>query len=114
MLSVIVLPASVCTPSSGWVTNASVAAVDPVRSQFMNPVTPKAAVFFAYGHFYQMPELGQMFDHADYSILTPSSPLLTDLVIGESPPWHENRLWFAHWGTEEIVAVDLEGANPGM
>jgi sugar lactone lactonase YvrE len=36
-------------------------------------------------------------------------PLLTGLVIGESPRWHDDRLWFAHWGTEEIVAVDLEG-----
>ena len=36
-------------------------------------------------------------------------PLLTGLVIGESPRWHEDRLWFANWGTEEIVAVDLEG-----
>jgi sugar lactone lactonase YvrE len=35
--------------------------------------------------------------------------LLTGLVIGESPRWHEDRLWFAHWGTEEIVAVDLAG-----
>jgi sugar lactone lactonase YvrE len=35
--------------------------------------------------------------------------LLTGLVIGESPRWHEDRLWFAHWGTQEIVAVDLEG-----
>jgi len=51
---------------------------------------------------------------SDESSRLDASPLLTDLVIGESPPWHENRLWFAHWGTEEIVAVDLEGANPGM
>ena len=36
-------------------------------------------------------------------------PRLTGLVIGESPRWHEDRLWFAHWGTQEIVAVDLEG-----
>src|SRR5919204_3018223 len=36
-------------------------------------------------------------------------PLLTDLVIGESPRWHDGRLWFAHWGAGEIVAVDLEG-----
>jgi len=35
--------------------------------------------------------------------------LLTGLVIGESPRWHDGRLWFAHWGTGEIVAVDLEG-----
>jgi sugar lactone lactonase YvrE len=35
--------------------------------------------------------------------------LLTGLVIGESPRWHDGRLWFANWGAEEIVAVDLDG-----
>jgi sugar lactone lactonase YvrE len=35
--------------------------------------------------------------------------LLTDLAYVESPRWHEGRLWFAHWGTGEIVAVDLDG-----
>jgi sugar lactone lactonase YvrE len=43
------------------------------------------------------------------SVVVESQPLLSGLVIGESPRWHENRLWFANWGTEEIVAVDLEG-----
>jgi sugar lactone lactonase YvrE len=38
-----------------------------------------------------------------------AKPLLSGLVIGESPRWHQGRLWFANWGTEEIVAVDLEG-----
>jgi sugar lactone lactonase YvrE len=38
-----------------------------------------------------------------------AQPLLSGLVIGESPRWHEGRLWFAHWGTGEIVVVDLEG-----
>jgi sugar lactone lactonase YvrE len=38
-----------------------------------------------------------------------ATPLLTGLVIGESPRWHEGRLWFANWGAEEIVAVDLDG-----
>jgi sugar lactone lactonase YvrE len=38
-----------------------------------------------------------------------AQPLVTGLVIGESPRWHDGRLWFAHWGTGEIVAVDLEG-----
>jgi sugar lactone lactonase YvrE len=27
----------------------------------------------------------------------------------ESPRWHDGRLWFPHWGTPEIIAVDLEG-----
>jgi sugar lactone lactonase YvrE len=38
-----------------------------------------------------------------------AKPLLSGLVIGESPRWHQERLWFAHWGTGEILAVDLEG-----
>jgi sugar lactone lactonase YvrE len=35
--------------------------------------------------------------------------LMDDLVIGETPRWHEGRLWFSHWGAQEIVAVDLDG-----
>ena len=35
--------------------------------------------------------------------------LLNGLMIGESARWHDGRLWFAHWGAEEIVAVDLDG-----
>jgi sugar lactone lactonase YvrE len=37
--------------------------------------------------------------------------LLSDLVIGESPRWHDDRLWFANWGAGEIVAVDVEGQS---
>jgi len=35
--------------------------------------------------------------------------LLTELAMGESPRWHENRLWFSDWGAQEIVTVDLDG-----
>ncbi len=35
--------------------------------------------------------------------------LLTGLVIGESARWHDGRLWFAHWGTGEILAVTTDG-----
>src|SRR5436189_1190541 len=46
--------------------------------------------------------------------MTKSSPpevrtLLTGLALGESPRWHENRLWFSDWGAQEIVTVDLDG-----
>lgn len=37
--------------------------------------------------------------------------LVADLVVGESPRWHEDRLWFCHWGADEIVAVDLDGTS---
>ena len=40
--------------------------------------------------------------------------LLSDLGLGESPRWHDGRLWFSDWGTDEIVAVDLEGNSEVM
>lgn len=35
--------------------------------------------------------------------------ILDGLAYVESARWHGGRLWFAHWGTDEIIAVDLEG-----
>jgi sugar lactone lactonase YvrE len=35
--------------------------------------------------------------------------LVTGIALGESPRWHEHRLWFADWGAAEIVAVDVNG-----
>jgi sugar lactone lactonase YvrE len=37
--------------------------------------------------------------------------LLAGLAFGESPRWHDDRLWFSHWGAQEVVAVDLEGKS---
>jgi sugar lactone lactonase YvrE len=37
--------------------------------------------------------------------------LMTGLVIGESARWHNDRLWFAHWGREEIIAVAADGTS---
>jgi sugar lactone lactonase YvrE len=37
--------------------------------------------------------------------------LLSRLAYVESPRWHNGRLWFAHWGTGEIVAVGLDGRS---
>ena len=31
---------------------------------------------------------------------------MTGLAFGESPRWHDGRIWFANWGTQQIVAVD--------
>jgi sugar lactone lactonase YvrE len=35
--------------------------------------------------------------------------VLEDIVFGESPRWHDGRLWFSDWGAHEIVAADLDG-----
>jgi len=40
--------------------------------------------------------------------------VLEGLAYVESPRWHDGRLWFAHWGTDEIVAVDLDGRSEVM
>jgi sugar lactone lactonase YvrE len=37
--------------------------------------------------------------------------LMTGLVIGESPRWHDGRLWLSDMGAKEVVAVDLEGTS---
>ncbi|HEX9273060.1 MAG TPA: SMP-30/gluconolactonase/LRE family protein, partial [Candidatus Binatia bacterium] len=37
--------------------------------------------------------------------------LMSGIVFGEQPRWHEDRLWFSDWGPPEVVAVDLEGKS---
>ena len=35
--------------------------------------------------------------------------LVDGFGMGESPRWHDGRLWFSSWGADEILAVDLDG-----
>jgi len=37
--------------------------------------------------------------------------LMSDIAFGESPRWHDGRLWFADWGAQEVVALDPGGAS---
>jgi sugar lactone lactonase YvrE len=37
--------------------------------------------------------------------------LASGLALGESPRWHEGRLWFADWGTQEVLAVERDGTS---
>src|SRR4051812_4915968 len=43
--------------------------------------------------------------------MTELRTLMTDIAFGESPRWHDDRLWFADWGAQEVVALDLDGAS---
>ena len=45
----------------------------------------------------------------DIEYLPPARTLLTGFAMVESARWHDGRLWFAHWGVGEVVAVDLDG-----
>jgi sugar lactone lactonase YvrE len=35
--------------------------------------------------------------------------LMTGLAFGESPRWHDGRLWFSDMGANDVMAVDLDG-----
>jgi sugar lactone lactonase YvrE len=37
--------------------------------------------------------------------------LMTGIGLGESPRWHDGRLWFADWVAQELVALDLDGKS---
>jgi sugar lactone lactonase YvrE len=45
------------------------------------------------------------------SSVTGAHTLLTGLSMGESPRWHQGRLWFSDWGAQEIIAVDPSGRS---
>jgi sugar lactone lactonase YvrE len=36
---------------------------------------------------------------------------MSGLVVGESPRWHDDRLWFCNWGAQEIRTVDADGKS---
>jgi sugar lactone lactonase YvrE len=37
--------------------------------------------------------------------------LMTGIVLGESPRWHDDRLWFCDWLAQLVIAVDLDGVS---
>ena len=37
--------------------------------------------------------------------------LMEGVAFGESPRWHDGRLWFSDWGAQEVVAVDEQGKS---
>jgi sugar lactone lactonase YvrE len=40
--------------------------------------------------------------------------LMTGILLGESPRWHEDRLWFSDWAAQQVVAVNLDGESEVM
>jgi sugar lactone lactonase YvrE len=37
--------------------------------------------------------------------------LMEGIVFGESPRWHDGRLWFSDWGAGEVIALDSDGSH---
>ena len=40
--------------------------------------------------------------------------LLEGVVFGESPRWHDGRLWFSDWGAGQVIALDAGGGHEVM
>jgi sugar lactone lactonase YvrE len=65
---------------------------------------------------------GQPVGHSEREIVMSSKEssthglhtLLSGLRVGESPRWHDGRLWFAHWGASEVITVDDHGSSELM
>jgi hypothetical protein len=36
------------------------------------------------------------------------------IVFGESPRWHDGRLWFSDWGAHQVIALDMSGGHEVM
>ena len=39
------------------------------------------------------------------------SVLMEGISFGESPRWHDGRLWFSDWGAHQVIALDHEGGH---
>jgi sugar lactone lactonase YvrE len=37
--------------------------------------------------------------------------LMEGVVFGESPRWHDGRLWFSDWGANQVIALDADGSH---
>jgi sugar lactone lactonase YvrE len=37
--------------------------------------------------------------------------LMEGLAFGESPRWHDGRLWFSDWGAHQVIALDADGSH---
>ncbi|MFF3286944.1 SMP-30/gluconolactonase/LRE family protein [Streptomyces sp. NPDC003023] len=37
--------------------------------------------------------------------------LMDGIVFGESPRWYGERLWFADWGANQVIALDADGSH---
>jgi sugar lactone lactonase YvrE len=37
--------------------------------------------------------------------------LMEGVVFGESPRWHDGRLWFSDWGANQVIALNLDGSH---
>src|SRR5258708_9978298 len=37
--------------------------------------------------------------------------LMEGVVFGESPRWHDGRLWFSDWGANQVIPLGADGSH---
>lgn len=37
--------------------------------------------------------------------------LMEGITFGESPRWHDGRVWFSDWGSHQVIALDPGGGH---
>jgi outer membrane receptor protein involved in Fe transport len=71
------------------------------------PILSNASVFFSYGHFYQMPGLGLLFDNADYSILRDLQAGSVSYAVMGNPDLKPEFTALYEFGFKAALTADL-------
>jgi len=71
------------------------------------PITASAALFFAYGHFYQMPALGQIFSNSNYEVLTELQAGGISYGVLGNPDIKPERTVQYEFGYKHAITADL-------
>lgn len=70
------------------------------------PISEHASIFFAYGHFYQFPGLGQIFTNADYAQLE-DLQATSDIRIMGNPDIHPEKTVQYQFGYKQAITENL-------
>lgn len=44
-------------------------------------------------------------------VVSDMSVLMEGIAFGESPRWHDGRIWFSDWGAHQVIALDPDGRH---
>jgi outer membrane receptor protein involved in Fe transport len=71
------------------------------------PISKRASLFFAYGHFYQLPGLGQIFQYSDYNRLADLQATDTSVPIMGNPDIRPEKTVQYQFGYKHAITDDL-------
>ena len=71
------------------------------------PVTARSSMFFSYGHFYQLPKLGDMYTNADYGRLSLLQAGVSDYGVMGNPDVKPEKTVQYEFGYKQAVTENL-------